>query len=89
LCGEAWELCITHPCDSKQLKVGFCDHLREEMVERDPALCELLNEDVGFFVNSNLEIKSRVSLVLLCLLDLLLLFTFLLSLAYDRSPLLS
>jgi hypothetical protein len=40
-------------------------------------------------VNPNLRIKSRVSLVLLCLLDLLLLFTLLLSLACDRSSLLS
>jgi hypothetical protein len=44
-------------CDSEQLKVGLCDHLREERVERDPALCELLNEDVGFFVNPNLGIN--------------------------------
>jgi hypothetical protein len=89
LCGEPWEVCIIHLCDSKYLKVDLCDHLREERIERDPTLCELLNEDVGFFVNPNLGIKSHVSLVLLCLLDLLLLFTFLLSLACDRSPLLS
>jgi hypothetical protein len=89
LCGESWEVCITHLCDSEQLKVGLCDHLREESVERDPALCELLNEDVGFFVNLNLGIKSHVSLVLLCLLALLLLFTILLSLDCDRSSLLS
>jgi hypothetical protein len=85
LCGESWEVCITHLCDSEQLKVDLCDHLREESVERDPALCELLNEDVGFFVNLNLGIKSRVS----CLLALLLLFTILLSLDCDRSSLLS
>jgi hypothetical protein len=36
---------------------------REERVERDPTHCELLNEDVGFFVNPNLWIKSRVSCV--------------------------
>jgi hypothetical protein len=89
LCGEPWEVCTTHLCDSKQLKVGLCDHLREERVERDLTLCEVLNEDIGFFVNPNLRIKSRVSLVLLYLLDLLLLFTFLLSLACGRSPLLS
>jgi hypothetical protein len=59
------------------------------MVERDLALCELLNEDVRFFLNLNIRIKSRVSLVLLCLLDLLLLFTFLLSLGCDRSSLFS
>jgi hypothetical protein len=70
-----------------QLKVSLCDHLREERVERDPTLCELLNKDVEFFVNLNLRIKSRVSLVLLCLLALQLLFTFLLSLACDRSSL--
>jgi hypothetical protein len=89
LCGEHWEFCITYLCDSKQLKVGLCDHLREESVERDPALCELFNEDVGFFVNLSLGIKSCVSLVLLCLLALLMLFTFLLSLACDRSSLYS
>jgi hypothetical protein len=36
---------------------GLCDHLREGRIERDSALCELLNEDVRFFVNPNLEIK--------------------------------
>jgi hypothetical protein len=40
------------------------------MVERNPILCESINEDVGFFVNPNLEIKSRVSCVLLHLLVL-------------------
>jgi hypothetical protein len=74
-------------CDNKQLRVSLCNHLREERVERDPALCVLLNEDVGFFVNLNLGIKFRVSLVLLCLVALLLLFTFLMSLACDRSSL--
>jgi hypothetical protein len=59
------------------------------MVERGPALCELRNYDVGFFVNLNLEIKSCASLVLLHLLALLLLFTYLLSLACVRSLLLS
>jgi hypothetical protein len=59
------------------------------MVERDPVLCEPLNEDVGFFVNPNLRIKSCVSHVLLHLLVLLLLFTFLLSISCVRSPLLS
>jgi hypothetical protein len=63
--------------------------LREKRVERDPALCELLNEDVGFFVNPNLEIKSCVSCVLLYLCSLMLLFTFLLSLACGRSLFLS
>jgi hypothetical protein len=61
LCGEPWGVCITHLCDSEQLKVSFCDHLSEERVERDPDLCELINEDIGFFVNLNLGIKSRVS----------------------------
>jgi hypothetical protein len=42
--------------------------LREERVERDPVLCELLNEDVGLFVNPNLRTKSCVSRVLLYLL---------------------
>jgi hypothetical protein len=44
--------------------------LREERVERELILCEPLNEDVGFFVNLNLRIKSRVSCVLLYLLVL-------------------
>jgi hypothetical protein len=44
--------------------------LREERVERDPVLCELLNEDVEFFVNLNLGTKSCVSRVLVYLLIL-------------------
>jgi hypothetical protein len=89
LCGEPWEVCITHLFYSEQLKVGLGDLLREERVERDLALCELLNEDIGFFVYPNFGIKSCVSHVLLHLLALLLLFTFLLSLACVRSSLLS
>jgi hypothetical protein len=42
--------------------------LREERVERDPVLCESLNEDVGFIMDLNLGIKSYVSHVLLHLL---------------------
>jgi hypothetical protein len=38
------------------------------MVERDPVLCELLNEDVGFFLDPNIMIKFCVSCVLLNLL---------------------
>jgi hypothetical protein len=79
---------LPHLCDSEQFKVDLCDHLIEEMVERNPALCEPLNEDVGFFVNPNLGIKSCVSRVLLLLLALLLLFTYLLGLACGRSSLL-
>jgi hypothetical protein len=41
--------------------IGLCDHLREERVERDPALCELLSEDIGFFVNPNLRINLCVT----------------------------
>jgi hypothetical protein len=63
--------------------------LSEERVERNLVLCEPLNEDVGFFVNLNLGTKSRISHVLLHLLDLLLLFTFLFSLSCARSSLLS
>jgi hypothetical protein len=48
-------------------RFNLCDHLSEERVERDPTLCELLNEDVGFFVNLNLGI-NLVSPVSLCLL---------------------
>jgi hypothetical protein len=44
--------------------------LREERVERDPILYEPLNEDVGFFVNLNIGIKSYVSCELLHLLVL-------------------
>jgi hypothetical protein len=35
------------------------------MVERNPVLCEPLNEDVGLSVNLNLWTKSCVSYVLL------------------------
>jgi hypothetical protein len=63
--------------------------LSEERVERDLILYEPLNEDIGFFVNLNLRIKSCVSRVLLYLLVLLLLFTFLLSIYCVRSSLLS
>jgi hypothetical protein len=89
LCGAYREVCIAHLCDSKKLKVGLGNRLREERVERDPILCEPLNEDIGFFVNPNLRIKSCVSRVLLYLCSLLLLFTFLLSLACGRFSLLS
>jgi hypothetical protein len=44
--------------------------LREKRVERDPVLCEPLNEDVGFFMNLNLGTKFCVSDVLLYLLAL-------------------
>jgi hypothetical protein len=63
LCGEPRKVCITL-CDSELLNASLCDHLREERVERDTALCELLNEDVGFFVNLNLGIKSHFSCAL-------------------------
>jgi hypothetical protein len=42
-------------------RFDLCDHLSEERVERDLSLCELLNEDEGFFVNLNHGIKSCVS----------------------------
>jgi hypothetical protein len=58
-------------CDSEQLKVGLCDHLREERVERDPTLGEPLNEDVGFFVNPNLGINRCLLSHLLLLLLLI------------------
>jgi hypothetical protein len=70
------------------LQGRLCDYLSEERVERDLVHCEPLNEDATSFVNPNLGIKSRVSCVLLRLLALLLLFTFLLSLAFIRSSLL-
>jgi hypothetical protein len=38
LCGVPREVCVTHLCDSKQLKVGLYDHLREERVERPGSL---------------------------------------------------
>jgi hypothetical protein len=70
-------------------KFDLCDHLREERVERDPTLCELLNEDIGFFVNLNLKIKSLVSCALVFTFSTVDLFTFLLSLTCSRSSLLS
>jgi hypothetical protein len=57
-------VCITHYCDSEQLKVVLATPLREEMVERNPILCEPLNEDVGFFVDLNLKIKFCISCAL-------------------------
>jgi hypothetical protein len=42
--------------------------LRGQRVERDLILCELLNEDVGFFVNLSLGTQSCVSRVLMYLL---------------------
>jgi hypothetical protein len=89
LCGAYREVCIAHLCDSKKLKVGLGNRLREERVERDPILCEPLNEDIGFFVNLNLRIKSCVPRVLLLLLIYLLLFIFLLSISCVRTSLLS
>jgi hypothetical protein len=74
-------------CDSEQLKVGLCDDLSEERVEKDPALCELLNEDVGFFVNLNLRIKIPWLMCFSYLHSLLLLFTILLSLGRGRFSL--
>jgi hypothetical protein len=73
--------------DSEQLKVVICDDLSEEWVERDPTLCEVLNEDVGFFVNLNLGIKISCLMCFSYLHSLLLLFTFLLSLARGRFSL--
>jgi hypothetical protein len=70
-------------------RFDLCDHLSEERVERDPTLCELLNEDVVFFVNLNLRIKSRVSCALVFTFSIVDLFTFLLNLACNRSSLLS
>jgi hypothetical protein len=78
-----------HHCDSKQLKVGPGDLMREERVERDPVLHEPLNEDVGFFVDPNIGTKFCVSCVLLHLSVCLLPFTFLLSISCVRSSLLS
>lgn len=56
-----WEGC-SHPSSSEELKINLCDLLREEMVERYSILCELLNGDVGFFVNLN-SIKEIMSLL--------------------------
>jgi high-affinity Fe2+/Pb2+ permease len=58
--------------------------LREERVERDLALCEPLNEGVGFFMNLNLETKSCVSRVLLYLLVLTLVIYLLIKLILFR-----
>jgi hypothetical protein len=58
------------------------------MVERDPILCEPLNDGVGFFVNLNLEIKSRVSCILLYLLVLTIVIYLLVEHILFRSSLL-
>jgi hypothetical protein len=62
--------------------------LREEKVDREPILCEPLNEDVGFFVNPNLMIKSCVSCVLLYLLVLTIVIDLLVEHILIRSSLL-
>jgi hypothetical protein len=89
MCGEPWELCITHLCDSELLKVRIGDLLREERVQRNLLVCEPLHEDVGLFVNLNLGIKSCVSRMLLPLLTLLLILTFLSIQSCVRTSLLS
>jgi hypothetical protein len=63
--------------------------LREERVERDPIFCEPLNEDVGFFVDLNLGIKSCVSHMLLHLLVLTSFIYLLIEHILFRSSLLS
>jgi hypothetical protein len=70
-------------------RFDLCDHLSEERVEQDLALCELLNEDIGFFVNPNLGIKSCVSCLLVFTYFVVALFTFLLRLSCSRLSLLS
>jgi hypothetical protein len=65
------------------------DHPYLRVGRHNPALCELLNENVGFSVNPNLSIKILCLMCSLYLLAFLLLFNFLLSLACDRSSLLS
>jgi hypothetical protein len=62
--------------------------LREERVERDPILCEPLNEDVRFFVNPKLETKSCISRVLLYLFPLTTVIYFLIEYIMFRSSLL-
>jgi hypothetical protein len=62
--------------------------LREERVQRDSILYEPLNEDVGFFVNPNLRIKSRVSCVPLHLLVLTIVIYILVEHILFRSSLL-
>jgi hypothetical protein len=55
------------------------------MVERDPVFCEPINEDVGFFVNSNSMTKSCVSRVLLYLLVLTIVIYLFIKLILFRS----
>jgi hypothetical protein len=62
--------------------------LREERIERALVLCEPLNEDIGFVVNPNLRIKSRVSCVLLHLLVLTIVIYLLVEHILFRSSLL-
>jgi hypothetical protein len=71
------------------LRFDLYDHLNEERIERDPTLYELLKDDVGFFVNPNLRIKSHISCVLVFTFSTVDLFTFLLRLTCSRSSLLS
>jgi rRNA maturation protein Nop10 len=58
--GPACSAKVSLICPSR---FDLSDHLSEERVERDSALYELLNENIGFLVNPNLRIKNLVSLV--------------------------
>jgi hypothetical protein len=65
---RVWYECLRDFLIENDFRIG--DSLREEMTERDPVLCEPLNEDIGFFVNLNPWTKSCVSRMLLYLLIL-------------------
>jgi hypothetical protein len=58
------------------------------MVERGSILCELINENVGFFVNLNIGIKSHVSCMLIYLLVLTIVIYLLVEHILFRSSLL-
>jgi hypothetical protein len=81
-----WEVCIDPFVIVSSSRFNLCNHLREESVDRDPTLYELLTEDVTFFVNPNLKIKYFISACHLsftcCVVAI---FTHLLSLSCSRS----
>jgi hypothetical protein len=64
---ESWEVYITSLFMGMIVKTGWpWWQLRRIRVERDPALCELLNRDIGDICGwPNFENKSYVSLCLL------------------------
>jgi hypothetical protein len=66
LCGEPCERDCSRHLIKIVLKLDLGDRLSEKMIEIDLVPCELLNRDVGFFVNpkSSKQIPSLLCILL-------------------------